>query len=79
MYSEVHTESQANKMLHGSIGLSGLCLSQVLAAIVGRRNINAQGVHRALLPGGRFVVDCGGAGNVVSVRPTTLEQRGQAD
>lgn len=29
---------------------------------------SAQGVHRALLPGGRFIADCGGAGNVLSVQ-----------
>lgn len=79
MCSEMNPESQASKMLHGSIGLSGLCFSQVLAAISGRRDTIAQGVHRALLPGGRFVVDCGGAGNVVSVRPATVEQPAQAD
>ncbi|MGH7091117.1 MAG: class I SAM-dependent methyltransferase, partial [Stellaceae bacterium] len=37
------------------------------------------GVHRALKPGGRFVAECGGAGNVESVRRAlrrALERRG---
>ncbi len=41
--------------------------------------LQMQGVKRALLPGGRFVADCGGAGNVLSVRvafAAVLQQHG---
>jgi hypothetical protein len=45
--SEVNPESQASKMLHGSIGLSDLCLSQVLAAIIQWYQAGVIPLHRA--------------------------------
>ena len=31
-----------------------------------------QGVHRALKPGGRFVAECGGHGNIAAIRVALL-------